>query len=77
MDKYLAMDIKSVIEVFPEVGQILDRYGIGCVSCTIGTCLLQDVVKLHALPPQDEAAMMSLVEAVIAAAGEAQPAPTG
>ena len=77
MEKYLAMEIKSVIEAFPEVGEILDRYGIGCVSCSIGTCLLQDIVKLHALDPKSEAEMMALVERVIAAAGEFQAAPAG
>jgi len=77
MEQYLAMEIKSVIEAYPEVGEILDRYGIGCVSCSIGTCLLKDVVQLHALPPESEAEMMALVERVIAADGEAQRAPAG
>jgi hypothetical protein len=75
MDEYLAMDVKSVIEALPEVGEILDRYGIGCVSCSIGTCLLKDVVKLHALPAESEAALMAEVERAVA--GEAEPSQAG
>ncbi|MCP4540527.1 MAG: hypothetical protein GY832_25605 [Chloroflexi bacterium] len=65
MDKYIKMHIKPLIETFPEVGQILDRYEIGCVPCTIGTCKLEDVVKIHALSPQDEAEMMFQIEKAI------------
>ena len=65
MDAYSAMGIKPLIEAFPRVGEILDRYGIGCVPCTIGTCELQDVIKVHALPPQDEAEMMYRIEKAI------------
>ena len=65
MDKYMKMDIKPLIETFPEVGKILDHYGIGCVPCTVGTCKLEDVVKFHTLPPQDEAEMMFQVEKAI------------
>ena len=58
----MKMDIKSLIEALPEVGKILERYGISCVPCTIGTCKLKDVVKFHALPSQDEAEMMFQIE---------------
>ena len=44
-----ARQIKDVIEEHPEIGVILDRYGIGCTKCSIGTCLLQDVVSVHVL----------------------------
>ena len=65
MDKHMETGIKELIEAFPQVGKILDGYEIGCVSCAIGTCELKDVVKLHALPPQDEAEMMLQVERAI------------
>ena len=41
--------IKDVIEEYPEIGRILDKYAIGCIKCSIGTCLLQDVVSVHML----------------------------
>lgn len=65
MDKYMKMGVKPLIEAFPEVGEILERYGIGCVPCTIGTCELRDVVTFHALSPQDEAEMMFQIEKAI------------
>lgn len=65
MDKYMKMGIKAVIEAFPGVGKILKLRGIGCVACTVGTCELADVVKLHALPPPDEAEMMFQIEQII------------
>lgn len=65
MDNYVKMGVKSLIETIPEVGQILERYEIGCVSCEIGTCELGDVVKFHALPSQNEVEMMSRIGEVI------------
>ena len=65
MDDYMKMGVKPLIEAVPEVGTILDRYGIGCVQCTIGTCKFEDVVKLHALPSEDETQVMLQVEQAI------------
>ena len=71
---YMQMGVKPLIEASPEIGQILERYGIACVQCTIGTCKMEDVVKFHALPPQDRAEMMSQIEGVIyAGTGVPQP----
>jgi hypothetical protein len=44
-----ARQIKDVIEEHPEIGRILDKYAIGCIKCSIGTCLLQDVVSVYML----------------------------
>lgn len=40
-------NIKEVIEAHPRIGEILDRHGIGCTKCTVGTCNLQDVGTVH------------------------------
>jgi len=42
-------NIKDAIEVHPRIGEILDKHEIGCTKCTVGTCLLQDVVTVHFL----------------------------
>ena len=42
-------NIKDVIKVHPKIGEILDKHEIGCTKCTVGTCLLQDVVTVHFL----------------------------
>ncbi len=39
----------DVIKDLPGIGAILDRYEIGCIKCTVGTCLLKDVVAVHFL----------------------------
>lgn len=65
MDRYLKKGVKEVILAFPEVGEILERYGIGCVPCTAGTCRLEEVVDIHSLPAGDESAMMAEIEQAI------------
>jgi hemerythrin-like domain-containing protein len=65
MEEYMNMGVKPLIAAFPEVGQILERYEIGCVPCTLGTCKLADVVKFHVLAPLDEAEMMFHIEKAI------------
>lgn len=65
MEKYLKSEIKSIIEGFPEVGAILEKFGIGCVPCTVATCKLEEVVKIHALSPETYAEMMYFIEKVI------------
>jgi hypothetical protein len=48
-------EIQSVLKKYPPVGDILDKYDIGCIKCSIGTCLLQDVVSVHFLGDEIEA----------------------
>lgn len=48
-------NIKAVIEEYPKIGKILDRHEIGCTACSIGTCLLRDVVTVHYLGDEIEA----------------------
>ena len=47
--------IREILEVYPLIGDILDRHGIGCARCSVGTCLLQDVVAVHFLGDDAEA----------------------
>jgi hypothetical protein len=51
------MAIQDVIITHPEIGAILKRYDIGCVTCSVGICLLKDVVAIHGLSPEDERAI--------------------
>jgi hypothetical protein len=41
--------IKEIIQGHPKIGDILNKYEIGCLECSIGTCLLKDVVAVHVL----------------------------
>ena len=48
------MSIQDVISRHPQIGEILARYDIGCVTCRVGICLLKDVVSIHGLSKEDE-----------------------
>ena len=47
-------NIKEAIQAHPRIGEILDRFEIGCTKCTVGTCLLQDVVSVHFIGAEAE-----------------------
>lgn len=47
--------IQEVITTHPRIGEILQKYDIGCVTCKVGICLLKDVVSIHGLTKEDEA----------------------
>ena len=47
--------INKVIEDHPVIGEILEKYDIGCVTCGVGICLMNDVVSIHALGDEIEA----------------------
>lgn len=65
MDTLLQKNIKEVIDQYPLVGSILDDFGIGCVPCSVGSCLLSDVVDIHGLTLEDEEKMfLKVAEAV-------------
>ena len=49
-----SVNIKEVIEKHPEIGNILERYEIGCIKCSTGTCILKDVVAVHFLGDETE-----------------------
>lgn len=61
MEGYLNTPIKEVITRFPGVGQILEGYKVGCVPCSLGSCLLKDIIEIHNLPEEDEQAVMARI----------------
>jgi hemerythrin-like domain-containing protein len=65
MEEYLNKGIKEVITEFPAVDKILEEYGIGCGPCSVGTCLLKDIVAIHNLPEDEQRVMMARIAKVI------------
>jgi len=65
MEEYMNKGIKEVIDQFPEVENILDEYDIGCAPCTVGTCLLKDIVEIHSLPGDQEQELMARIAKAI------------
>lgn len=60
-------NIKEAIQAHPRIGEILDRFEIGCTKCTVGTCLLQDVVSVHFLGAETEARIEAEINACLQA----------
>jgi len=63
------LPIKEVLEAHPRIGEILGRYEIGCTDCSIGTCLLKEVVKVHFLGDEVEAKLESEINDYLRAQG--------
>ncbi len=61
MKEYLNKNIKEVINLFPEVESILNEYGVGCGSCSVGTCLFKDIIEIHHLSPDEERELMDQI----------------
>jgi hypothetical protein len=64
------MAIQDVLKEHPPVGEILAKHDIGCVTCRVGICLLKDVVSIHGLSPDDEAAIEKEINSYFTAKGE-------
>lgn len=62
-------EIKGVISEHPKVGEILDRYAIDCIKCSIGTCLLKDVVTVHFLGEEVEKLIEQEINSYLASIG--------
>lgn len=58
MEKHLDRNIKDIISECPAAGAALQARGIACASCGVGTCRLRDIVDMHNLAPEQEAALM-------------------
>lgn len=65
METYLNKGIKDIITQFPEIGEILNEYSIGCTPCSVGTCLLKDIVEVHNLSYEQENDLMKRIAGVI------------
>ena len=59
MQEYLQSNIKDIIQQFPGVGELLEEHKIACVSCGVGTCLLQDIMEIHNLSQDQEQELMT------------------
>lgn len=64
MDYYNSA-IKDVIAKVPKVGELLLAYGVDCVTCSVGTCLLKDVLDVHNFSDDKKKTVMSQIDKVI------------
>ena len=70
---YLSRGIKDLLEQFPQLGDVLGAFNIGCVTCAVGTCELNDIVKYHYLPEDQLQDLMGQITAVIDPEGTIEP----
>lgn len=62
MERHLNRGVKDVIKDYPEVGDILQEYGVGCINCSMGSCLLKDIIGIHNLTGRQEKQLMARIE---------------
>ncbi|MFH1514660.1 MAG: hemerythrin domain-containing protein [bacterium] len=65
MSEFPGTAIKDIIDQHSKVGDILIGYGIDCAGCSVGTCMLKEIVAIHALPENLERDMMEQINAVL------------
>ncbi len=53
VEEFLNKSIKEIIRQHPKIERSLDEYKIGCAPCSVGTCLLKDIVEIHNLSPEE------------------------
>ncbi len=63
------MAIQEVMLTYPEIGGILSRYDIGCITCKVGICLLKDVVAIHGLTREEETRIEGEINELLATRG--------
>lgn len=65
MDSFNNKGIKDIIAEFPEIGTVLEEYGIGCGPCTVGICQLKDILDIHKMTSEKEKELMARIESII------------
>ena len=59
------MAIKDVINEFPDTGKLLTINGVDCAGCSVGTCLLKDVLDVHNFPDDTKKTIMAQIDKII------------
>lgn len=65
MEDYMNRQMKELIDEYPALNDLLAEYDIGCGPCTVGICLLKDIVQIHRMEPEKEKELMSCIGEVI------------
>ncbi|MHB0935791.1 MAG: hemerythrin domain-containing protein [Armatimonadota bacterium] len=73
LDRYVERNIKELLEEYPGLGDVLNGFGIGCVTCAAGSCALKDIVQYHYLPEEQQRALMESMARTIEGGGVAVP----
>lgn len=65
MEEFMKKQMKDLIEEYPALNDVLAEYDIGCGPCSIGICLLKDIVEIHKMEKKKEEELMARITEVI------------
>ncbi len=65
MREQLDQFIKPLMEQHPGLGTVLEGAGIGCTTCSLGTCRVKDILEIHDLGPQATRELLTAMGRVI------------
>ena len=64
MNNLLNQNIRDVIRTYPAIEGLLAEYSIGCTACSLGTCMLKDIVEIHNLSEDQETRLMQAIAGI-------------
>jgi hemerythrin-like domain-containing protein len=65
MEKILNQNVKEGLRQYPPLEKVLGDFGIGCVTCALGSCMLKDIVEVHNLSMDQELRLMSSIAEIV------------
>lgn len=65
MREQLDTFIKPLIKQHQGLGPVLEAAGIGCTSCSLGTCRVRDILEIHDLGPEATRDLLTAMGRVI------------
>ncbi len=72
METLMHEPIRDVVARYPAIGDLLMKNNIDCASCSVGTCLLKDVMKVHGFSSQQEVKLLAEIQNLMHHAGNAE-----
>ena len=65
MREQLDRNIKELMDQHPALGGVLEAAGIGCTTCSLGTCRVKDILEIHDLDTARTHALLQRMGEVI------------
>lgn len=66
LEKYAQMTVSSLLADHPQIGVILEKHRIDCVSCGSSSCLLKNVIAQHTYDSRRAAQIEAEINAYLA-----------
>ena len=65
MKDHLESHIKPLLEAHPALGAVLESAGIGCTSCSLGSCRIKDILEIHNLDTEQVRALLTRMGGIL------------